>query len=151
MHKYGKETWVGIFVLIGLLCVGYLTIKLGKMEVFSDDGYMLTARFANVSGLRTGADVELAGVPVGKVAEIRLDPQTDAAILTLRIQKGVALTDDVIASVKTSGLIGDKYVKLAQGGSPDMLADGDRITETESAVDLQDLIGKYAFGDVEKK
>ncbi|MBG0775543.1 MAG: outer membrane lipid asymmetry maintenance protein MlaD [Desulfovibrionaceae bacterium] len=151
MHKYGKETWVGIFVLIGLLCVGYLTIKLGKMEVFSDDGYMLTARFANVSGLRTGADVELAGVPVGKVAEIRLDPQTDAAILTLRIQKGVALTDDVIASVKTSGLIGDKYVKLAQGGSPDMLADGDRITETESAVDIQDLIGKYAFGDVEKK
>jgi phospholipid/cholesterol/gamma-HCH transport system substrate-binding protein len=88
---------------------------------------------------------------VGKVAEIRLDPQTDAAILTLRIQKGVALTDDVIASVKTSGLIGDKYVKLAQGGSPDMLADGDRITETESAVDIQDLIGKYAFGDVEKK
>ena len=146
--KYSKETWVGIFVLAGILCVGYLTIKLGKMEFFGRDAYTVSARFANVSGLRSGADVEMAGVPVGKVATITLDPKKGAALVRFQIDNGVVLTDDVIASVKTSGLIGDKYVKLSQGGSPDVLKEGDFITETESAIDIEELVSKYAFGDV---
>ncbi|MGE4298390.1 MAG: outer membrane lipid asymmetry maintenance protein MlaD [Desulfovibrionaceae bacterium] len=151
MQKYAKETAVGLFVFATLLCVAYLTIKLGRMEFMGDNAWTVTARFANVSGLRVGADVEMAGVPIGSVAGITLDGKTDAAVLTLRINNGVELTDDVIASVKTSGLIGDKYIKLTQGGSPDLLAEGGRITETESALDIESLISKYAFGDVEKK
>ena len=150
MQKYAKETAVGVFVCITLLCVAYLTIKLGRMEFLGDNAWTVSAKFANVSGLRTGADVELAGVPIGTVAAITLDGATDAAVLTLKINKGIELTDDVIASVKTSGLIGDKYIKISQGGSPDLLRDGGQITETESALDIESLISKYAFGDVKK-
>lgn len=148
MKKYSKETSVGVFVLICLLCISYLTIKLGKMEVLGDDNYSVFARFNSVSGLRTGADVEISGVPVGKVASIRFDTKDGLAVVTLAIRKDVVLTDDVIASVKTSGLIGDKYIKLSLGGSPDQLESGDEITETESAVDIEELISKYVFGGV---
>ncbi|GFM33380.1 outer membrane lipid asymmetry maintenance protein MlaD [Desulfovibrio subterraneus] len=148
MKKYAKETSVGVFVLICLLCVGYLTIKLGKMEVMGADTYTVTARFASITGLRVGADVEIAGVPVGKVASITLDQQDSLASVALAIRKDVELTDDVIASVKTSGLIGDKYIKLAPGGSTTTLGQGDEITETESAVDIEELISKYVFGGV---
>jgi phospholipid/cholesterol/gamma-HCH transport system substrate-binding protein len=146
--KYSKETWVGVFVLAGILCVGYLTVKLGKMEIFSQDAYTVSARFANVSGLRAGADVEMSGVPVGKVGSITLDQDNGAAVVQFQIDNGIMLTDDVIASVKTSGLIGDKFVKMSQGGSPDILEPGDFITETESTVDIEELVSKYAFGDV---
>lgn len=143
-----RETAVGIFVLIGLLCTAWLTIKLGRMEIVSGEGYTLSARFNSVSGLRAGADVEMAGVPVGKVASIRLDPARAQAVVTLRLDKSVRLSDDTIASVKTSGLIGDKYINLAPGGSDKTLESGGEISETESAVDIESLIGKYAFGGV---
>lgn len=148
MNKYSRETAVGVFVLLGLLCVGYLTIKLGKMELLDDKGITVHARFSSITGLRVGAEVEIAGVPVGRVAAIRLDPKQPLAVVEMRIREGVTLTDDVIASVKTSGLIGDKYIKLAPGGSPDKLGNGDEITETESSVDLEALISKYVFGRV---
>ncbi|MDR0339598.1 MAG: outer membrane lipid asymmetry maintenance protein MlaD, partial [Desulfovibrio sp.] len=108
----------------------------------------LTARFSSVTGLKSGANVEIAGVPVGKVTGIRMD-DSYRAVVTLLINKGVALSDDSIASVKTSGLIGDKYVSLSSGGSETMLADGDQVTETESAVDIEALISKYVFGGVQ--
>ena len=148
MHKYAKETWVGVFVFICLLCVGYLTIKLGKLEVFGGDSYRVSARFSSVSGLRPGADVDIAGVSVGSVERIDLDQDFGVAVVTLRIRKDVALSTDVIASIKTSGLIGDKYVRLTPGGEPEYLADGGLIRETEPAIDLEALIGKYVFGDV---
>ncbi len=148
MKKYSKETSVGVFVLVCLLCVGYLTIKLGKMEVMGDNTYSVYARFTSITGLRVGADVEVAGVPIGKVASIRLDTEDGRAKVSLAIRKDVTLSDDVIASVKTSGLIGDKYIKLSLGGSPELLGDGDEITETESAVDIEELISKYVFGGV---
>lgn len=148
MKKYSRETSVGIFVLIGLLCVGYLTVKLGRMELMSDKGYTVHARFTSITGLRVGAEVEIAGVPVGRVAAISLAPDRPVAMVSLRMREGVRLTDDVIASVKTSGLIGDKYIKLAPGGSPEQLGDGGEITETESAVDIESLISKYVFGGV---
>jgi len=148
MTKYTKETSVGIFVLICLLCVGYLTIKLGKMELSSGNSYSIYARFGSITGLRSGADVEIAGVPVGKVASITLDQAEGLAVVELAINNGVELTDDTIASVKTSGLIGDKYIKLSPGGSLDILESGDELSDTESAVDIEELISKYVFGGV---
>ncbi len=150
MKKRSVETAVGVFVLIGLISVAYLTIKLGKMQWFGDDYYTLDARFNSVSGLKAGALVDMAGVEIGQVADIRLDNQRQVAIVSLKIKKGVILTDDVIASVKTSGLIGDKYIRLAPGGSDRILKSGDVIIETESAMDIEELVSKYVFGDAEK-
>lgn len=149
MNKF-RDTAVGIFVLIGLICLAYLTIKLGRMELFSQKGFELSARFDSASGLRTGADVELAGVPVGRVTSIRLDPDPlrSQAIVDLKLNENLHLSDDSIASIKTSGLIGDKYVSLSRGGSDHELKAGDTITETESPMDLESLISKYAFGGV---
>ena len=148
MNKYSRETAAGGFVLLGLLCVAYLTVKLGRMELLADKGYTVMCKFSSVTGLRVGAEVEIAGVPVGRVASITLDREHPLAVVGLRINEGVKLTDDVIASVKTSGLIGDKYVKLSPGGSPDILGNGDEITETESSIDIESLISKYVFGGV---
>ena len=143
-----REMVVGVFVLIGLLCVAYLTIKLGRMEVLSDGGYRVVARFSSVSGLRVGAEVEIAGVPVGKVASIELTEDASAAVVVLHLQSRLRLAEDTIAAIKTSGLIGDKYVNLVPGGSPDIIAPGGEIGETQSAVDLESLLGKFAFGGI---
>ena len=141
-----REMTVGLFVLVGLLCIGWMTVKLGRMELLGNDGYTLTARFTSVAGLRTGADVEIAGVRVGRVASIGLEQ--GQALVTLSMNKGVQLSRDTIASVKTSGLIGDKYVNLAPGGDTEMLQPNDTIEETESAMDIESLISKYALGGV---
>lgn len=148
MKRTTIEIWVGIFVLIGLICVGYLTIKLGKMELIGGNHYTVSARFLSVSGLKTGAEVVLAGVQVGSVDRITLDQERMMALVDLKIKNGIELTEDVIASVKTAGLIGDKYIRLSPGGAEEVLKPGDLITETESAIDLEDMIGKYVFGDV---
>ena len=148
MKRERVEISVGIFVLIGLVCVGYLVIKLGKMEIFGNDHYNVKARFTSVSGLRPGAPVEMAGVQIGDVREITLDEEDMVAAVTFRIKEGIRLSDDVIASVKTSGLIGDKYIDISPGGSEDFIEDGGVIVNTEPAVDIGDLIGKYAFGSV---
>jgi phospholipid/cholesterol/gamma-HCH transport system substrate-binding protein len=148
MKKSSVEFGVGVFVLIGILCVGYLTIRLGKMELIGSDDYRVKARFNSVSGLKVGAQVEIAGVQVGDVDAIELDAEDQVAIVTLKIKSGVKLTDDVIASVKTSGLIGDKFIKLSPGGSDIILEPGDMIVETESSLDIEALISKYAFGDI---
>lgn len=149
MNKY-RKTAVGAFVLIGLLCVGYLTIKLGRMDLFSAAGFDVSARFDSASGLRAGADVELAGVPVGRVTAIRLDPDPmrSQAIVDIKLNQNLHLSDDSIASIKTSGLIGDKYISLSRGGSETEIRPGGTITETESPVDIETLISKYAFGGV---
>jgi len=147
MKKTSIETIVGIFVVIGIICIGYLTIKLGKMEVIGHKHYTVTARFQSISGLTSGAYVEMAGVKIGTVDSVSLDPERKIAVVNMKINKEVVLSDDVIASVKTSGLIGDKYIRLSPGGSDLMLKDGDMIFETESAVDIEDLVSKYIFSD----
>mgnify|MGYP000157999612 FL=1 len=146
MKKASIETAVGLFVLIGILCVGYLTVKLGKMEILGKDYYSVNAQFDSVTGLKVGANVEMAGVPIGKVEAIALDSERQVARVRLKIQRSVVLTDDTIASVKTAGMIGDKYIKLSPGGSDLILKAGDTIIETESALDLEELISKYVFG-----
>ncbi len=146
MKKSSVEIAVGVFVLVGILCVGYLTIRLGKLELMGGRHYTLSARFQSVSGLKAGAQVEMAGVRVGQVDSVGLDPAEQIAVVRLEIENGVTLTDDVIASIKTSGLIGDKFVNLSPGGSDDILKPGDTITETESALDLEELVSKNVFG-----
>jgi phospholipid/cholesterol/gamma-HCH transport system substrate-binding protein len=146
MKNTSIEAVVGLFMLIGIVCVGYLSIHLGKMEWGGDRFYPVFARFQSVSGLIAGAHVELAGVHIGKVDSIALDPKRLVAVVELKIQKSLMLSDDVIASVRTSGLIGDKYIELVPGNSDKILKPGGLITETESAVNLESLISKYVFG-----
>ena len=117
VKKRSVETSVGVFVLIGLLCVGYLTVKLGKMEWIGDNHYSVYARFQSVSGLKAGANVEMAGVQIGQIDSIYLDQERQIAEVKLKIRNNILLTDDVIASVKTAGLIGDKYIMLLPGVS----------------------------------
>ena len=148
MRNKSADILAGIFVIIGLGCMGYLAIKMGKMEVLGSDGYTVQARFTSIAGLRAGADIEIAGVRVGRVTAIGLDQKRDMALVSLRINSGVELYDDALAAVRTSGLIGDKYILLSPGGSGDALKDGDEISDTESALDLESMIGKFIFGKV---
>lgn len=150
MDKARLETIVGIFVLVGILCLGYLSIKLGKMELLGGDYYVVSANFDSISGLRTGASVEIAGVEVGRVERIVLDPKEGyTAKVSLKIRSGIELQDDVIASVRTRGIIGDKYILLKPGGSDRLLKDGGRIRDAESAIDFESLISKFIHGKVE--
>lgn len=149
MKKAGIETIVGIFVVVGILCLAYLSIKLGKMELLGGNYYELSAGFSSVSGLKAGASVEIAGVEIGRVDRIELDPSRGyMATVFMRIKTGVKLTDDSIASIRTRGIIGDKFVLIKPGGSEKLLADGGKIRETESAVDLEQLISEYIHGKV---
>ncbi len=149
MKKAGIETIVGIFVVVGILCLAYLSIKLGKMELLGGNYYELGASFNSVSGLKAGASVEIAGVEIGRVDRIELDPSRGyMAMVFLRIRTRVKLTDDSIASIRTRGIIGDKFVLIKPGGSENMLADKGKIRETESAVDLEQLISEYIHGKV---
>ncbi len=150
MKRVTLETIVGIFVLIGILCLAYLSIKLGKIEFFGGANYQVYADFESASGLKTGASVEIAGVEVGRVARIILDPKSgNQAQVYLQIRNGIKLQDDVIASIRTRGIIGDKFILLKPGGSEKIIATGARIRETESAVDLEELLSKYIHGKVD--
>ena len=150
MKQSSVELGVGVFVLLGIICVGYLTIRLGEIEVLGDKTYMLNARFKSVTGLRAGAQVEIAGVQVGQVDSIALDPKDQMAMVRLKIKEAIVLGDDVIASVKTAGLLGDKYIQLSPGGADKILKPGDMIIETEPVLDIEGLIGKFAFGKVKE-
>jgi phospholipid/cholesterol/gamma-HCH transport system substrate-binding protein len=150
MQKYSKETLVGIFVLVGLACIGYMTVNLGDVSLFQDDTYLLTARFSKVTGLRNGSIVNMLGLEIGRVGKLTIDQEKQQAVAELRIQKGIKIYDDAIASIKTEGIIGDRYVSVDPGGGGTLLKGGDAILETEAPADLMDLVSKYAFGDVKK-
>ncbi|HDS17249.1 MAG TPA: outer membrane lipid asymmetry maintenance protein MlaD [Proteobacteria bacterium] len=147
MKRFNLEITVGAFMLVGLLAIAYLTLNLGGLEFFGGNYYRVYADFISVSGLKSGARVEIAGVEVGKVASISL--HEDRARVALLVKPEVKIGSDVFASIKTQGIIGDKYVQLTPGAEEDFLPDGGKITETESAVDLEALISKYVFGKVE--
>jgi len=143
MKNINVETGVGIFLIAGLVCLGYLSVKLGDINLFGTRQYPVTARFSNVSGLKEGAAVEVAGVTVGKVSKINLDNYE--AMVELLINPGVKLQEDAIASIRTQGIIGDKYVKIKAGGSEQYISPSGEIMETESAIELEELISKYIF------
>lgn len=148
--NYGKlEFGVGLFVLLGLAAVGYLTLTLGSGSRLGGDTYRVEARFTNAGGLNVGSRVVVAGVNVGRVESIHVDKADYSAIAELRLLADLKLPSDTIASIKTSGLIGDKFIQLAPGAEEAFLEPGARITMTESTVDLESLIGRMAFGKVE--
>jgi phospholipid/cholesterol/gamma-HCH transport system substrate-binding protein len=150
MKQTKLEFLVGLFVLLGLAAVAYLSVKLGAGTMMSGETYLVEARFANAGGLNSGSSVMVAGVPVGQVEGIRMDSQDYSAIVIMRVMKSVKLPTDSMASIRTTGLIGDKFVSLSPGADETYLEAGARITMTESAVDIESLIGKMAFGSVEK-
>jgi len=150
MKKYHHETVAGLFVLVGLICVGYLTVKLGNVHLWGSDSYPLYARFNSVSGLRIGNSIEMLGLEIGEIAGFSMDQEKSVVVAELRIRKPIKVYEDAIASIKTAGLIGDKYVSIDPGGAGELLKPGGTITQTESPPDLGELIGKYAFGDIEK-
>lgn len=150
MNMAKLEMAVGAFMIVGILCLGYISIKLGKMELIGGDYYTVSAGFDSVSGLKPGARIEVAGVEVGKVERIDLDPKSgDRALVYLKIKSNVKITDDVIAAVRTSGIIGDKFIMLKPGGSDRFLKNSDKIRETESAIDIEELVSKFIHGKVE--
>jgi len=150
MKKYTMETTVGIFLVFGLLCIGYMTVKLGHISILGDNAYSLFARFTTVTGLRAGSVVYISGIEVGRVERLTMDQESQKAIVELRIKNDVKIYDDAMASIKTEGLIGDMYLSIDPGGGGNPLKPGESITETQPAVDIAGLISKYAFGDVKK-
>ncbi len=151
MKQSKLELIVGTFVLIGLAAVAYLALKIGAGSFMGTETYSVRARFTNSGGLTSGSNVLIAGVPVGRVGVITLNPADFSALVELRLNKTVRLPSDTIASIKTTGLIGDKYVGLAPGSDTTLLAPDSTITDTESALDIESLISRFAFGNVEKK
>ena len=148
MLKMKKETAVGIFVIMGLLAVIYMSVKLGNVQLFSDKYYVVKANFSDISGLKVNAPVQMFGVEIGFVGDIVLDQENGVASVSMMLLKKVELTDDAIAAVKTNGLIGDKYVKIVTGGLGEPVKPGDTLFDTQPAIDLEDLISKFAFGEV---
>lgn len=146
MGRERVELAVGTFVIIGMICVVYLSVNLGKVEIFGETGNLYYADFASVSGLKKGDQIEIAGVPVGRVESFQL---TDGrARVWLKVDPKIRLQDDTIASVRARGIIGDKYVLLTLGASDRPIPSGGKIRETESPTEILDLIGKYAAGEV---
>jgi len=148
MKKYTQETFVGIFVVIGLLAIAYMTVKLGNVGFFGENTYTLYAKFSSVTGLKVGNPVNMLGLEIGRVNKFEMDQENQVAVVELKINKGIEIYDDAIASIKTEGLIGDKFVSIDAGGGGDLLENGDTITDTESPTDIMELVSKYAFGDV---
>jgi len=146
MEKTKLELIVGVFVLVGILCLAYLSIKLGKLELIGGNVYEVIAQFDSASGLKAGSAVEIAGVEVGRVREIALED--DRAAITLAVNNSVKLYTDTIASIKTRGIIGEKFLALSPGGGGDPLKPGDTIRDTESGLDLEELVSQYVHGKV---
>lgn len=151
MKKYTIETTVGIFVVIGLALIAYMTVTLGRISFFGANTYTLSARFTTVSGLRVGSTVDMYGIGIGRVERLGMDQKGEQALVEMSIRKDVVVYRDAIAAIKTEGLIGDRYISIDPGGADEPLKPGDAITETQSPVDILDLIGKYAFGEVKKE
>ncbi len=151
MKKYAMETTVGIFVVIGLLCVAYMTVKLGHVSLLGQDTYPLYAPFTTVSGLRAGSPVDVFGIEVGQVERITIDQKNQMARVELRIKNGIQIYDDAIATIQTEGLIGDKYLSISPGGGGALLKPGGTIIQTQPAADFLDLLGKYIFGAIKKE
>ncbi len=138
------EIVVGFFMLTGLACISYIAIQLGDLQVLGQESYIINARFTSSSGLRTGAFIEAAGVRIGTVDSIEFDPEEYQAIVYLAIDKDVPVHEDAVASIRTAGIIGDKFIKITPGGG-EYLQPGDEIFETEPSINLEELISKYIF------
>ena len=146
MSQRDLEFTVGIFVLIGVLALGYLSIQLGGLDLFNNSTYKIGAKFSTVTGLRSGASIEMAGVKVGWVGKISL--VGEEALVTMQIKDSVELSRDSIASIRTKGILGDKYIRLSQGGSEKIIKPGGLIRETEPPIDIEKILGEFIYGKV---
>jgi phospholipid/cholesterol/gamma-HCH transport system substrate-binding protein len=149
MNNRTIEFLVGCFVLVGLVAVLYLAVQVGSARFFGSDRYTLEARFSSASGVNSGSRIEIAGVRVGTVKDVVLNDNF-FAIVTLELLNSLELDDDTIASVKTAGLVGDRYINLSPGGSGFALEPGDMIVDTESALDIESLISRFALGGIDE-
>ena len=146
LNRSALDLWVGVFVALGIGAILFLALKVGNLIDFaSAPGYRLEARFDNIGGLKARAPVKAAGVVVGRVESIKLDPKTYAAVVTMRIDRDYSFSKDTIASINTSGLLGEVYIGLDAGGDTAMLKDGDHIAKTQSAVVIEKLISQFLF------
>jgi phospholipid/cholesterol/gamma-HCH transport system substrate-binding protein len=143
MNKLNVETGVGLFIIAGLICLAYLSVKLGDVNLTGTKDYVVKARFSNIGGLKEGSDVEIGGVKIGKVSKISLDNYQ--ALVDMLIVPTVKIQEDSIASIRTQGIIGDKYIKISPGGASEYLKPNGLLTETESSIDIESLISKYIF------
>ncbi|MDX8392831.1 MAG: outer membrane lipid asymmetry maintenance protein MlaD [Mariprofundaceae bacterium] len=151
MKEYKRiEITVGLFVFIGIASMFYLALKLGEVGGLGASGYHLQAAFDDVGGVRAGADVMIAGVVVGRVDDVHLN-EDDQAAVSMRIHDDVQITADAIASIRTKGIIGDRFIRLSQGGDDTILTDGEMVEETESAISLEGLVSKYIFNSDSSK
>ena len=146
MERTKVNVTVGIFLVLGILALGYLSIKLGRVSLFGSGGYLVSADFPSSAGLKVGANVEIAGVPVGSVEAIRL--KDDQAHVVLRMQPQIKLTEDAIVAIKTKGLIGERYINISPGGSEKVVQPNGQLREVQPPVDLEELLSKYVFGKV---
>ena len=146
MERTKVNVAVGLFLVLGILALGYLSIKLGRVSFLGNTGYPVTVEFPSVGGLKAGSSVEIAGVEIGRVESIGLADYQ--ARVVLRVKRDVQLQEDSIASIKTKGLIGEKYVRISPGGSDKIIPPNGRIREVEAPVDFEELLSKYIFGKV---
>ena len=146
MERTRVNIAVGIFVILGILALGYLSVSLGQVSFLGGRGYTITVDFPSVGGLKTGSTVEIAGVEIGRVESIGLADYQARVIL--RVHSGITLQEDSIASIKTKGLIGEKYIRISPGGSDKIIGPGGKIREVEAPVDFEELLSKYIFGKV---
>ena len=149
-YKRRIEFYVGLFVVLGLVCTIYIFVVLGEIDFIRDTRYPVYGFFTSVSGLKKGARVEMAGVEIGVVSNVMIDKERLLAKVELSINKNMTLSEDVIASVKTSGIIGQKYIDIAPGGSDVMLEPGQEIFNTESSLDIESLVRKFIFNTDKK-
>lgn len=145
MYSRGVEIIVGAFLILGVVAISFLAIQVSGLGLTSyrGDSYQISAKFNDVGGLAPRAKVNIAGVTVGQVTAIHLDPISVRAVVDMSIRKDVDyLTTDSIAAIKTAGVLGEQYISISVGGAPDLLEPGDTISDTQSALVLEDLIGK---------
>ena len=136
---------VGLFIIFGMATMAYLAVTIAGISGYSEHNYRLVARFDNSSGLKKGAFIEIAGVKVGKVTDIVLDKESFESVATFTFDDDVILAEDTIASIRTAGIIGDKFVKISPGAADELLKSGDEIIETEPAISIEELVSKYIF------
>jgi phospholipid/cholesterol/gamma-HCH transport system substrate-binding protein len=150
MERTTLDLWVGIFVVAGLGALVVLAFKVGNLSTYNvSDTYQLQAYFSNIGGLKPQASIKSAGVLVGRVAAVSLDTERYEARVVLSIDNRYHFPKDTFANIQTAGVLGEQYIGLAPGGDPDMMKGGDVIKKTQSAIVLEDLIGKFMYSKVE--
>jgi phospholipid/cholesterol/gamma-HCH transport system substrate-binding protein len=146
MHRKTIDVWVGLFVLLGLAALVFLALKAGNMSTLSfSKTYAVTGKFDNIGGLKPQAPVKSAGVVVGRVGDIRFDDKSFQALVTLDMDAGHKFPKDSSLKILTAGLLGEQYIGIVPGGDTNNLATGDRITSTQSAAVLEDLINQFIY------